>query len=65
MEINSLLCELIDTDKGFDNQDLADKIETVSDEFAIEFAKFCVTTQAFGMYGFEGALKIFKNNLKH
>lgn len=37
----------------------------VSDEFAIDFAKWCVITQAFGLYGYEKALEIYKqeNNL--
>ena len=61
MEINSLFCELLDTDSGFDNQELADKIEKVTDDFSIRFAKWCIVTQAFGIYGFDKALEVFKN----
>ena len=31
------------------------------DDFSIRFAKWCIVTQAFGIYGFDKALEVFKN----
>lgn len=43
-----------------DNQIYTYGCVKIAEEFAIEFAQWCVVTQAFGLYGFEGALKVFK-----
>ena len=40
---------------------LADECVKVADEHAINFAKWCVNTQAFGAYSYEDALEIFKD----
>ena len=39
----------------------AEGAEELADEFAIGFASWCVITQAFGIYGYEKALEIYKN----
>lgn len=44
MNLNEKLCEIIDTDSGFDNQEMANKIEKLFDE---EFSNLnrCITEQ--------------------
>ena len=44
MTLNEKLCHIIDTDSGFDNQEMANKIEKLFDE---EFSNLnrCITEQ--------------------
>lgn len=41
MKLNKKYCKLVDEDKGYDNQLLADNCEKIADEFAISFAEWC------------------------
>lgn len=41
MTLNDKYCKLLDFDFGYDNQALSDKIERISDEFAVDFAEWC------------------------
>lgn len=53
-----VLNKIIKTNK----MQLEEKNKTIeeSDQLAINFAKWCVLTQAFGIYGYEKALEVYK-----
>lgn len=62
MTINDTYCNLLDFDFGYDNQALANKIEKISDEFAIAFYEWRSTCliKNIDQYTNKEALEIFK-----
>ena len=66
MTLNDKYCKLLDFDFGYDNQELANKIEKTSDEFTIAFYEWRSTCliKNIDQYTNKEALEMFKKTKK-
>ena len=48
----------------YNHEECVSKIEKLADDQSVDFAKWCVNTQAFGVYSYEDALEIYKEERK-
>lgn len=61
--MNDKLNKLLEN-RIYNHEKCVAEIEKIADAQSIDFAKWCVNTQAFGAYTYEDALEIFKAQQK-